>query len=114
MAAATMLKMAIVAACIALVLLSMGPPPVLADLQDECRVTCRPTCDGFSSDVCNTVTDIAPILKTLNFFFTTCKVRVSGLCSALCVNICSLNTLTLGTPTQLAPASAAAPPPCKP
>jgi hypothetical protein len=52
----------------------MGPPPVLADLQDECRVTCRPTCDGFSSDVCNTVTDIAPILKTLNFFFTTCKV----------------------------------------
>jgi hypothetical protein len=37
--------------------------------------------------------------------FTTCKVRVSALCIPVCINVCSLNTLS--------PAGAA-PPPCKP
>ncbi|CAO2146409.1 unnamed protein product [Urochloa humidicola] len=104
---AAVLKIAVVAACIAVALLSMGAP-AMADLQDDCRTICRPICDGFSSDVCNAVIDIAPILKTLNFFFTTCKVRVSGLCTPLCVNTCSLNTVTP------APPSSPPPPPCKP
>jgi hypothetical protein len=104
--AAAMLKMAIVAACVALVLLSMGPPAAMADPQEECRVTCIPLCDGFSKNTCNAVIDTAPILKTLNFFFTTCKVRVSALCTPLCVNTCSLNTLT--------PAPSASPPPPPP
>ncbi|RCV39370.1 hypothetical protein SETIT_8G218600v2 [Setaria italica] len=95
-------KVVPVATCIALVLLSMGSPAI-ADIQDDCRATCRPLCDGFSSDVCNAVVDIAPtILKNLNFFFTTCKARVFGL----------LNTLSPGAPTP-APAIAA-PAPSKP
>ncbi|KAF8673030.1 hypothetical protein HU200_049103 [Digitaria exilis] len=93
----------------------MGPS-AMADIQDDCRAFCRPQCDGFSSDVCNTVTDIAPILKTLSFFPSTCKVRVSGLCSALCINICSLNTITpappAASPAPLPPPPP--PPPCKP
>ncbi|CAO2142622.1 unnamed protein product [Urochloa humidicola] len=101
-----MLRMAVsVAACIALVLLSMGPL-VMADVQDDCRVICRPKCDGFSSEVCNEITLIAPIVKTLDFFSMTCKVRVFGLCTGLCINVCSLNTLTP------APSSTPAPPPC--
>ncbi|KAF8673033.1 hypothetical protein HU200_049106 [Digitaria exilis] len=107
--AAAALKMATLAACIAVVFLSMGPS-AMADIQDDCRVICRQNCDGFSTDVCNTVIDIASILNTLNFFFPTCKVRVSGLCSALCVNICSLNTITPAPPA----ASPAPLPPCKP
>ncbi|TKW02187.1 hypothetical protein SEVIR_8G229800v4 [Setaria viridis] len=110
---AVLQKVVPVATCIALVLLSMGSP-AMADIQDDCRATCRPLCDGFSSDVCNAVIGIAPtILNNLNFFFTTCKVRVSGLCTPVCVNVCSLNTLSPGAPTP-APASTAAPPPCKP
>ncbi|TKW02183.1 hypothetical protein SEVIR_8G229400v4 [Setaria viridis] len=105
-------KVVPVATCIALVLLSMGSPAI-ADIQDDCRSTCRPLCDGFSSDVCNAVVDIAPtILKNLNFFFTTCKARVFGLCTAVCINVCSLNTLSPGAPTP-APAIAA-PAPSKP
>ncbi|CAL4979021.1 unnamed protein product [Urochloa decumbens] len=100
-----------VAACIALVLLSMGLP-AMADIQDDCRATCVPICNGLATDVCNAVTDIAPILNSLDFFFTTCKVRVSAICIPVCINVCSLNTLTPGAPT-MAPAGAA-PPPCKP
>ncbi|CAL4979018.1 unnamed protein product [Urochloa decumbens] len=108
---AAKLRMAIpVAACIALILLSMGSSPVMADVQDDCRVICRPKCDGFTTEVCNAVTGIAPILKTLDLFMT-CKVRISGICSALCINICSLNTLTPSAPTP-APSSSAVPPPC--
>ncbi|KAF8665964.1 hypothetical protein HU200_054050 [Digitaria exilis] len=78
----------------------------MADIRDDCGAICRPQCDSFSSDVCNTVTDIVPILKTLGFFFETCDVRVSILCRTLCFNICTLNTIT---PV----ASPAAAPPCK-
>ena len=108
--AAAVLKLAIIADCVVLVLLSMGPV-AMADIQDDCREICRPKCDDFTTRVCNTVIDIAPILRTLDFFFTTCKVRVSAQCTNLCINICSLNTLTPSAPTP-APAGAA-PPPCK-
>uniref|UniRef100_K3ZKR0 Uncharacterized protein n=1 Tax=Setaria italica TaxID=4555 RepID=K3ZKR0_SETIT len=60
--------------------LSMGPP-VMADLQDNCRTICRPK---------------------------TCKVRISAPCTSLCINICSLDTLTP------APRASSPSPPCKP
>nr|TKW02193.1 hypothetical protein SEVIR_8G230112v2 [Setaria viridis] len=104
--AAAMLKMAIVAACIALALLSMGPPAAMADIQDDCRATCRGLCDGFGTNTCNNIIAIAPaVLNNINFFFTTCKVRVTGLCASFCVTTCSLNTVTPASPR---------PPPCKP
>ncbi|RLM69830.1 hypothetical protein C2845_PM17G14320 [Panicum miliaceum] len=108
MAAKTAVAVA-AAACAALVLLSMGPAPVVADIQDDCRVICRPKCDDFTTGVCNTVIDIAPVLRNLDFFFTTCKVRVSAQCTNLCINICSLNTLTPAPPASPPPP----PPPCK-
>ncbi|CAL4982878.1 unnamed protein product [Urochloa decumbens] len=108
-----MLRMAVpVAACIALVMLSSMGAPVMADVQEDCRVICRPKCSDFTSQVCNAISDIArPIVETLDFISRTCKVRVLGLCTGLCINVCSLNTLTPSAPTP-APSSAAAPPPC--
>lgn len=94
-----------VAARIALVLLFMGPPAAMADVQDDCRKSCRPECDGFSVNVCKNITSIFPVL---NFAYTTCKVRLS----AECTHICSLNTLTPGTPLP-APSSSLLSPPCK-
>ncbi|TKW02178.1 hypothetical protein SEVIR_8G228900v4 [Setaria viridis] len=87
--------------------LSMGPP-VMADLQDNCRTICRPKCDDFAIEVCTSLTNIVPILNNVDFFFRTCKVRISAPCTSLCINICSLDTLT--------PAPRASPPspPCKP
>ncbi|KAF8673031.1 hypothetical protein HU200_049104 [Digitaria exilis] len=107
MEAATMLKMA--ACCIVLVVFLSVSPPAMADIQDDCRASCAPRCDGLSVDFCNKVIDIAPVLKTLSFFFTTCKVRVSSLCSLLCVDICDANTVT-----PAPPASSPPPPPCTP
>ncbi|OEL21269.1 hypothetical protein BAE44_0017713 [Dichanthelium oligosanthes] len=108
--------MAAVAACIALVLLSMGPP-AMADIQDKCRVFCQPKCDGFTTEVCRSLLDIVPIVN-LDFFFRTCKVRVSSPCSFLCINVCSLDTFTpTPTPPPPPPPSTPAsppPPPCKP
>ncbi|CAL4982879.1 unnamed protein product [Urochloa decumbens] len=114
MASSPVLKMVVpVAACVVLVLLSMGSP-VMADIQDDCRTICRPKCDDLTSDVCTSIKEILPtILSNLDAFGMTCRVRVSTLCRTLCINICTLNTLTPGAPTP-APGSAAAPPPCKP
>ncbi|RCV39365.1 hypothetical protein SETIT_8G218100v2 [Setaria italica] len=99
-----------VVACIALVLLSMGLP-VMADLQTECRMICRPRCERFATEVCTNLIDIVPIVN-LSFFYTTCQVRISAACTALCINICTLNTFTPDAPTP-APATHP-PPPCKP
>lgn len=102
-----MLRKAIpVAACIMLVLLSMGPL-AMADIQNDCRAICGPKCDGLASDVCNSVIELAPaILKPLNIL-PTCVVRVDTLCRTLCMNVCTLNTLTPSGPTP-APVSATA------
>ena len=96
-------------ACIALVLLFMGPPAAMADVQDDCRKSCRPECDGFSANVCKNITSIFPVL---NFAYTTCKVRLSAECTHICIDLCSLNTLTPGTPLP-APLSSLLSPPCK-
>ncbi|PUZ45682.1 hypothetical protein GQ55_8G244800 [Panicum hallii var. hallii] len=111
---AVLRKVAPVAACIMLVLLSMGPL-AMADIQDDCRVFCIPRCNAFASNTCSTITGIASILNGLPFFRETCTVRVAQLCLTFCINICTLNTLTPGAPTPArAPAPAgAAPPPCK-
>jgi hypothetical protein len=101
-----------VAACIVLVVLSMGPL-VMADVEDDCVPICLPACDDLSSKVCSSLSATLPILKNLDFFYPTCEVRVTTLCKALCFNICSLNTLTPSAPMP-APGSTAAPPPCKP
>nr|TKW02182.1 hypothetical protein SEVIR_8G229300v2 [Setaria viridis] len=82
-----------VAACIALVLLSMGPP-AMADVEDDCRAICYPACDGFTSEVCRSLNGTLPVLGNIGFFYTTCKVRVSIACRTLCFNVCTLNTLT--------------------
>ncbi|RCV39366.1 hypothetical protein SETIT_8G218200v2 [Setaria italica] len=100
------------AACILLVLLSMGPP-VMADIQSDCRAICTPRCRGLASDGCNSIIELAPaILKPLNLL-PTCEVRINQLCLTLCYNVCTLNTLTPPGAPSPAPASAAAPPPCK-
>ncbi|OEL21268.1 hypothetical protein BAE44_0017712 [Dichanthelium oligosanthes] len=52
------------------------------------------------------------MLKTMGFFFLTCKVRLSSPCTFLCINICSANTFT-PTPKPTPPARPP-PPPCKP
>ncbi|CAL4979019.1 unnamed protein product [Urochloa decumbens] len=115
MASSAMFRMAIpVAACMVLVLLSMGSP-VMADIQDDCRAICRPKCDELTSDVYTSLKEILPtILSNLDAFGTSCKVRVSTLCRTFCMSVCTLNTFTpAGAPTP-APGSTAAPPPCKP
>ncbi|CAL4986187.1 unnamed protein product [Urochloa decumbens] len=106
-----MLRMAVpVAACIVLLLLSMGPP-VMANAQDDnCRPACVRACTDFVSQTCKKVTDIAPILKLLPLFLVKCKEQVSPLCVPTCNNFCMM--LTPGAPAP-APAGAA-PPPCKP
>ncbi|KAG2563913.1 hypothetical protein PVAP13_8KG373800 [Panicum virgatum] len=98
----------VAALCTMLVLLSMGPP-AMADIQQDCRAFCIPQCNGLASNTCNsnTITDLASILKTLPSFTQTCNVRVAQLCLPVCMNACTLNTLTP------APAGAA-PPPCMP
>jgi hypothetical protein len=96
-----------VATCIALVSLSMGPP-VTADLQDNCRAICRPKCDGLANEVCTSLSNIVPVLNNLDFFSRTCRVRISAPCASLCINICSLDTLTPST------GGSPPPPPCMP
>ncbi|RCV39374.1 hypothetical protein SEVIR_8G230000v4 [Setaria viridis] len=108
---AVLQKVVPVATCIALVLLSMGSP-AMADIQDDCRPTCVPICQGLATNVCNAVIDLIHIQLPVDIF-PTCKVRVSAICDPVCINVCSLNTLSPGAPTP-APASTAAPPPCKP
>ncbi|RCV39372.1 hypothetical protein SETIT_8G218800v2 [Setaria italica] len=108
-----MLRKAIpVAACIVLVLLSMGPP-VMADIQDECRAACLPPCNDFVSDACNIVTRIAPVLQLKKSFLRECKEQVSPVCVPTCIRFCIGFSMLPGAPTP-APASTAAPPPCKP
>ncbi|CAN6363610.1 unnamed protein product [Urochloa humidicola] len=102
-----------VVACIVLLLLSMASSPVMADVEDDCGTICRPGCDGFTSEICRSISEILPLLSNLDFFKTTCKVRVSTLCRTLCYGICTLNTLTPGAPMP-APGSTAALPPCQP
>ncbi|CAD6240612.1 unnamed protein product [Miscanthus lutarioriparius] len=68
-------------ACIALVLLFMGPPAAMADVQGDCRKSCRPECDGFPANVCKNITSIFPVL---NFAYTTCKVWLSAECTHIC------------------------------
>jgi hypothetical protein len=99
--AATGIKMAVVAACVALVLLSMGAL-VVADIQDYCRARCVPRCDGSAVALCRKLVDSFPILN-LDALYTTCKVRLSSECIYVCIEVCSLNTLS----------DAAAPPPCQ-
>ncbi|TKW02180.1 hypothetical protein SEVIR_8G229200v4 [Setaria viridis] len=112
-ASGALLRKVIPVACILLVLLSMGSP-VMADIENDCRAICIPRCSGLASDGCNSIIELAPtILKPLNLL-PTCEVRIAQLCLPLCMNVCTLNTLTPpGAPTP-APVSAAAPPPCKP
>ncbi|KAG0530824.1 hypothetical protein BDA96_05G220300 [Sorghum bicolor] len=99
------------AACIALVLLFMGPPAAMADVLDDCRKSCRPECDGFSANLCRNITSI---FRVLNFAYTTCKVRLSSECTHICIDVCSLNTLTPGTPLPAtAPPASSLSPPCK-
>jgi hypothetical protein len=107
------LKMVVpVATCIVLVLLSMGPP-AMAGVEEDCAVICRPACDGFTSEVCMGLNGTFPVLNSLDFFYTTCKVRISALCRSLCFSVCTLDTLTPppGAPSP-APSGAAAPPAC--
>lgn len=98
-----------VAACIALVLLFMAPLAAMADIQDDCRKSCPPECDGFSANLCKNVNGISPLLKVT---YTTCKVRLSAECTHICIDVCSLNTLTPGTPLP-ALASSLLSQPCK-
>ncbi|CAN6373338.1 unnamed protein product [Urochloa humidicola] len=102
-----------VTACVMLLLLSMASYPVMAEVEDDCGTICRPRCDGFTSEICRSLSEILPVLSNLDSFKTSCKVRVSTLCRTLCYGTCTLNTLTPGAPMP-APGSAAAPSPCKP
>ncbi|KAG2563916.1 hypothetical protein PVAP13_8KG374300 [Panicum virgatum] len=107
-------KVVPVAASIMLVLLSMGSP-AMADIQDNCRAFCIPQCNAFASKACDLIIDLASLKNNLPFFNQTCNVRLAQLCLPVCMNACTLNTLTPGAPTPArAPAPAgAAPPPCK-
>ncbi|CAN6381958.1 unnamed protein product [Urochloa humidicola] len=98
------------AACIALFLLSMGPP-VMADIQDDCRLACVRECTDFVSKACKKVIVIAPILKIKPSFLQKCKVQVSPMCIPTCNHFCI--NLTLGAPTPRR-ASPAPPPRSKP
>ena len=95
--------------CTMLVLLSMGPP-AMADIQQDCRAFCIPQCNGLASNTCSAIIDLASVLKTLPFFTETCNVRVAQLCLPVCLNACTLNTLT---PARAPAPAGAAPPPCK-
>ncbi|CAN6373337.1 unnamed protein product [Urochloa humidicola] len=98
-----------VAACIALVLLPMGPP-VMADVQDVCRSDCLIECTDLVSTACEKVIGIAPVLKSLPSFLEECKAQVTPTCSTItCNNIC------IGLkPCTPAPPPASPAPPCTP
>ncbi|TVU24282.1 hypothetical protein EJB05_26704, partial [Eragrostis curvula] len=74
-------KVFVAVICIMLVL------PTMADVQDDCRLYCRPGCDGFSTGVCKGITKRMPILEE------TCIVRITEQCINTCVNLCSSDTL---------------------
>ncbi|KAF8673151.1 hypothetical protein HU200_048699 [Digitaria exilis] len=76
----------VVAVCVAMVLLSMGPM-VMADLAEECRKGCRPGCQLIAPAACMSIVQTAPLLKL------TCEDRFRGLCEILCQNFCTANTL---------------------
>jgi hypothetical protein len=104
-------KVIAVHACIMLVIcmLSMGPP-VMGDIQNDCRAICIPKCNTLASDGCNIIIQVAPTLLNL---LPMCEVRIAQLCLTLCMNVCTLNTLSPPAPTP-APPAGTAPPPCKP
>ncbi|KAF8663520.1 hypothetical protein HU200_034656 [Digitaria exilis] len=90
---AALLKMpALVAVCIALVLLSMGTP-AMGDDQDYCRGVCRPACDEFATASCRSVAKRATALNE------TCEVRLASQCSNTCITLCTLDTLPDTPPT---------------
>ncbi|TVU03076.1 hypothetical protein EJB05_51404, partial [Eragrostis curvula] len=80
-------KVVVVAICITLVLLSVGPA-AMADVLEDCRNDCRSPCNGFSTAVCKGLTR-----RLRELLFATCKVRISALCSNTCINLCSIDTL---------------------
>lgn len=92
----TMVKM-VVAVCMAVLLLSMGPT-AMADLGEDCRNSCIPGCQLVAPAACRSIVQIAPLLKV------TCEERFRGLCAQLCITFCNANTLPQsGTPLCLNP-----------
>ncbi|OEL23534.1 hypothetical protein BAE44_0015449 [Dichanthelium oligosanthes] len=87
---AAVLKVAVFAACMALVLLSMGLP-TMADMQDDCLASCGPKCDRQVSEFRRNIVDSFPLL---NLLYETCKVRLYMECTHSCMVICTRNTLT--------------------
>ncbi|CAO2142619.1 unnamed protein product [Urochloa humidicola] len=107
-----MLRMAVpVAACIVMVLLSMGPLVKANDAQDDnCLPACVRACTDFASQACKKIIGNTLILKLVPSFLQKCKEQVSPLCAPTCNNFCMMLT-----PSAPAPApTGAAPPPCKP
>jgi hypothetical protein len=106
--AAAVLKPAVPAACIVLLLSSAMGPPAMADLRDDCRAFCDPRCDRYTSNLCGSIIHISPLLDPLSL---TCTERFYGVCATTCVTICTANTLTpFGSPVPETPPP---PPPCK-
>ncbi|OEL23532.1 hypothetical protein BAE44_0015447 [Dichanthelium oligosanthes] len=65
-------------ASVAVVLLSMGSP-AMADIQVQCRVICHPKCDDFTIRPSPALRGSRMrISNDLDFFFATCKVRISS------------------------------------
>jgi len=105
---AAVLKTAVPATCIVLVLLSAMGPLAMADLRDDCRAFCNPRCAGYTSDLCGGIIHISPLLDPLSL---TCIERFYGVCAITCLTICTANTLTpSGSPVPETPPP---PPPCK-
>ncbi|KAJ1276626.1 hypothetical protein BS78_05G228600 [Paspalum vaginatum] len=82
----------VVAVCIALAMLSMGPPAAMADIQDDCVASCAPKCDVYACKLCSKV--VNTFRPALNLLYSTCSARLNVECTHTCVAACSLNTLT--------------------
>jgi hypothetical protein len=109
-AGAGMLKVAMPAAFIMLVLLSMGPARAMASMRGDCRAFCIPWCQANGSGLCGSVAHYflqLPIPLPLD---ATCNERFVGVCVPICMNICTANTLTPSGSPETAPPP---PQPCK-
>ncbi|KAF8673149.1 hypothetical protein HU200_048697 [Digitaria exilis] len=76
----------VVAVCVAVLLLSMGPA-AMADLVEDCRNKCVPGCQLTAPAACTSIVQTAPDLKV------TCETRFRDLCMVLCMVFCTANTL---------------------
>jgi len=87
--AAAKFRMAIVAACILLVLLSMREPHVMATDDDACTIACRSPCTSFADGFCAGASGkLCPPAAAL-----VCRDMVFQVCANPCYDACIAGTI---------------------